>query len=235
MSTLVLYTPQNRLLDLAKLHERDFALIRSLQYKIERGQRILFVSEPRPRTRGPRCSFGSSAVATPPCISEEASARRTTRSPWSHRSIDVRRTIGSGPPRTPDTRHHRRFGRARGRSSTWRSMVPAAQASKSSGQSCNPTWPSPGPRSRSVPAGCRSGSWTPIAHRDGSTKCRRSVATGCRGVRCRRDGPLLRSDSVGLSRAPAPPQTSGPALPAQGNVRSVRAAPTTRIGSHGEA
>ncbi|WP_372665839.1 hypothetical protein [Amycolatopsis kentuckyensis] len=41
MSTLVLYTPQNRLLDLARLTERDFALISSLQYKIKRGDRIL--------------------------------------------------------------------------------------------------------------------------------------------------------------------------------------------------
>jgi hypothetical protein len=41
MSTLVLYTPQNRLLDLARLTERDFALISSLQYTIKRGHRIL--------------------------------------------------------------------------------------------------------------------------------------------------------------------------------------------------
>jgi hypothetical protein len=34
MSTLVLYAPQNRLLNLGKLTERDFALISSLQYKI---------------------------------------------------------------------------------------------------------------------------------------------------------------------------------------------------------
>ncbi|WP_020639685.1 hypothetical protein [Amycolatopsis balhimycina] len=41
MSTLVLYTPQNRLLDLTKLTERDFALISSLQYTIKRGHRTL--------------------------------------------------------------------------------------------------------------------------------------------------------------------------------------------------
>ncbi|WP_134731667.1 hypothetical protein [Amycolatopsis nivea] len=41
MSTLVLYTPENRLLDLSRLSERDFALISSLQYQIDRGDRVL--------------------------------------------------------------------------------------------------------------------------------------------------------------------------------------------------
>jgi hypothetical protein len=52
MSTLVHYTPQNRLLDLAKLTERDFALISSLQYKIKRGERILLCQRASPEDEG---------------------------------------------------------------------------------------------------------------------------------------------------------------------------------------
>jgi hypothetical protein len=45
MSTFVLYTPENRLLDLAVLNERDFALISSLHGEIGRGDRILLCQQ----------------------------------------------------------------------------------------------------------------------------------------------------------------------------------------------
>ncbi len=41
MATVVLYTPENRGLDLARLNQTDYELIRSLHRRIKRGQRIL--------------------------------------------------------------------------------------------------------------------------------------------------------------------------------------------------
>jgi hypothetical protein len=82
MSTLVLYTPQNRLLDLAKLTERDFALISSLQYKIKRGNRILLCQRVSPRGRvhtNPRNLRGVARASTPEGLL--AAGRRGCRSP----------------------------------------------------------------------------------------------------------------------------------------------------------
>jgi hypothetical protein len=184
MSTLVLYTPQNRLLDLAMLTERDFALISSLQYKIKRGDRILLCQQASLEDEAAEMfvrlkhghytavHFRGSECTQTHEISVESPGHRRQKDYWQRAaeeagyrtSQEVRTGAGTildvaidGPRRTGIEVQHSdlQFRLAKSRTTRF-----------------------------SVLAGYRSGSWTPTGHRRGFTKL--VAGSGYRTMLCRR-------------------------------------------------
>lgn len=101
MSTLVLYTPENRLLDLAALDDQDFALITSLHGRIGRDDRVLLCRRVSAdddgaamfiRLRRGRYSavhFRGAGCAVPHRISRESDEHRRQKDYWRRAAEDA--------------------------------------------------------------------------------------------------------------------------------------------------